>query len=162
MSAINDDLHVNGTLSALVFKAPVGSITDAAVIGAAGIQYTKLQQRRTVQHSQPNTSATSETKVAGAVVGATGTLVAIQAGCIGPCVGSDTVTIDVRVNGVSVLTGVITLNSSQAAYALVSGSFATTALTMGNVLTIVVTPNHTTGTLGTGVFAILTWAEDPQ
>lgn len=162
MSAINDDLHVNGTLTAKAMRPPDNSITDEAVIAGAGIQYTKLEHLHRGVYRQPNSAAAAETKVVAVVGGVTGSVVAFKAGCVGPCVGADTITVDLKKNGITILAAPISLTSAQAAYATVSASVATPDLVAGGVLTVVVTPNHSSGTLGTGVFADVDYREDAQ
>jgi hypothetical protein len=157
----NGDVAVLGTLIVRGgVKIPSGSITDDAVQAGAGVQYTKLEQQRRAVHRQPNTAAAAETAVITAIVGSTGTVLGFKAGCIGPCTGADTVSVDLKKNGATILTAPISLTSAQAAYAQVAAAIASAGLVAGDVLSVVVTPNHSSGVLGTGVFAVLNWRED--
>jgi hypothetical protein len=162
MSVLTGDTHCTGTLTCVGFVPPANSITDAAVPAGAGVKYTKVEQRPRGIYRQPNTAAVAETVVAAVITGATGAVVNFKAGCIGPCVGADTITVDLKKNGASILTAAISLTNAQAAYAQVAAAIASAGLVAGDVLTVVVTPNHSTGTLGTGVFAVLDYREDPQ
>lgn len=161
-NTIDGDLYVRGGLVPQAFTPPANCIGDSAIPAGAGIQQTKLEHQHRGSYRQPNAAAAAETKVVAVVYGATGTLLAFKAGAIGPAVGADTCSVDLKKNGASVLTAPVSLTSAQAAYALVAGAIATVALVAGDVLTVVVTPNHTSGTLPTGVFATPTWKEDAQ
>jgi len=156
------DLYVAGALSAAALAVPAGAVSNAAIAPAAGIAATKLQHRNRPVHAQPNTAATTETRVVYHVRGAAATLVAFAAGSIAKAVGDSTVTVNLRKNGATVLTGVITLNSSSVNYVAQAGTLAATALVAGDVLDVVVTATAGTGTLPTGVFCSLTVDEDAE
>jgi hypothetical protein len=156
------DLTVLGSLVVRTgLKLPTGLITDDMIQAGAGIAYTKTEKQHRATHRQPNTAAAAETVVLTAIVGLNATVLSFKAGCIVPCIGADTVSVDLKKNGATILTAPISLTSAQAAYAQVAAAIASAALVAGDVLSVVITPNHSSGTLGTGVFAVLNWKEDP-
>jgi hypothetical protein len=106
-------------------------------------------------YAQPNVTATTETKVVHGVFGTTGVLSAIKAGSIGVNAGAATVTIDLKKNGTSILSAVITLNNANTARVMVAGTFSATTLAVGDVLELVITATAGGGTLATGVFVEL-------
>lgn len=150
------DLFVNGNFRATSMTMAGGVIANAQVAAGAGIDTTKLNHRHHFRFSQPNTTATTETKAIGRVYGATGTLVAFYVGSIGIMAGAATVTVDLKKNGATMLSAVVTLNNANAARVAVAGALASTALVAGDLLEVVTTATAGGGTLGTGVFAFAT------
>jgi hypothetical protein len=71
------------------------------------------------------------------------------------------VTVDLRKNGTTVLSAVITLNNANTARVAVAGALSVTTLVAGDVLEVV-TATAGGGTLATGVFAIVTVNEMPS
>jgi hypothetical protein len=166
---VQNDLIVVGAFSCKQFTPPAGSIGDAAVLlpspSSAGIQTNKLKHRWQDEYVQGSstTTAASDQKVVHVVRGTTGTLLDFKAGCITPNVGAATITVDLWKNGVTILTAVITLNNSQTARQLVAaGGFTSTALAVGDVLEAKVVATIGGGTLGIGLFALLSIDEDPS
>lgn len=156
------DVHINGALTCRELGVPDGTVDNAGVAADAGIEDTKLQHQHRIGFDQPNTAATSETRAKFRCYGATGIIRAFHAGSIAAAVGDSTVTVDLRKNGVSVLTAVITLDNANAARVAEAGTLAITTLVAGDVLEIVTVATIGTGTLPTGVFASITLAEDAQ
>lgn len=141
---------------------PDGAVGDAEIEAFAGVAQTKLEHQHRSGLGQPNTTATSETRVVATIYGTSGTLLSFKAGSIAPCSGAATITVDLKKNGASVLSAVITLDSANTARVAESGSFSSTTLAAGDVLEVVVTATAGGGTLGTGLFAEVRWAEDAQ
>lgn len=163
-SVVQGDLVVTGNLSAGTQQLPASSVNNAAIAaGVLGnfIDPSKIESRLARFYAQPNTTATTETRAIHYTVGATGVLQTFQAGSIAVAVGAATVTIDLKKNGTSVLTAVITLNSSSTARAAASATFSSTAIVAGDELEIVITATASGGTLPTGVFVNLLLNEDP-
>jgi hypothetical protein len=133
------------------FTPPAGSFYDQHINAAANISADKLQHPIHLCGSQSG-SAAAAAQAAHVGIGSTGTLKAFKAGCIGPCTGNATITLDLKKNGTSVLSSPITLNNGQAAYAQVAAVLNTTSYTSGDVLTVVITVNAGSGVLGTGLF----------
>lgn len=153
-------LHVTGTLSAATLAIPNGTITDSDVNAAAAVAATKLEHQHHATYAQAGNSA-DETKVIHTVWGSTCTLVGFEAGSVTPHAGADVCTIDLQKDGVSVLAAPITLDNANAAYTPEAATINTTAGADGDVYTVV--QNFTTGagTPATGVYATLTFREDP-
>jgi len=153
---IRGALRVTGTVT-----MGAGSIQDGAVNAAADLQYSKLQhQHRPVYRQESETTAAAEQQTIHVVVGATGTLLSVKAGCVTPCAGNATITVDLLVNGASVLdSACIELSSAEAAYELLAGSIDDTALEVGDVIEIDVAVDAGTGTLGEGLFCVVDLSE---
>jgi hypothetical protein len=162
MSRLSGDEYVDGTLSAKKMNIPDSTVVDADIAANAAIATTKMKHLYEERYSQPNTTATSETREFHTVFGATATLKDFRAGLIGANVGAATVTVDLKKNGVSVLTGVITLDNAVAALAEVAGTIASAAGAAGDTYTIVITATAGGGTLGTGFYCQAIFEEDPQ
>jgi len=149
------DVYITGGLTPTTFNPPAGCINDNAVVAGAAIDAAKLQHQHEKAYAQESaTTAVSEARVVHVVQGATATLVAFKAGCVVANVGAATVTVNLKKNGTTVLTAVVTLDNSQAAYAVVAAAgFTSTSLVAGDVLEVVFTAAASGGTLGKGAFA---------
>ena len=158
-NVFDGDLVVRGTLKASAFQPPNGSIGNNQVGSADPIDASKLKHQYLARLVQP--SGSSATAVTQAVhhAHAAGSVVGVEVGAVVAATGADTVTVDVKKNGTTVLSGVVTLDSSTAAYAAVLGAVAVTAYAAGDTFTAVVTPAHSTGTLPQGLFVSLVLRE---
>lgn len=142
-------------------KLPGSCVGSGQIDPSNPLPASVMQHQHEMTYRQSNGSAVvSDRQAVHVGYGATGLVVAIQAGCVTPNVGADTISVDIKKNNVSILSSAISLTSSQAAYATVAGSIATSAYVTGDVFEVVVTPNHSSGTLGQGVFVRLVVRED--
>jgi hypothetical protein len=163
LSRQDGDLYVNGALASKSFTPPASCIGDAAVVASAGIQSTKLQQQPVAKYAQPGGStAVTERKETHTVYGATAKIASIKAGLIVANIGAATITVDLLKNGSSILTSVITLDNTVAAYGKVNGVVASPNLVQNDVLEVNVVATAGGGTIGKGVFAHIVIQEDPQ
>lgn len=157
---IEGDVAVTGTLVAIGgLSVPDGSIDADAIEAAAGIEYTKLEHEHRAAHRQSGTPASATDGIA-VIRGATGTLLSVKAGTVVACIGAATITVDVKKNGTTVLSGVITLDSTNTARVAEAGTLSVTTLAAGDLLEVVVVATAGGGTLGTGLFVEVRWAED--
>lgn len=160
---ITGNLVVQGNASYHTQTIAAASIGDTQVAPAAGIQASKLQHaHRPIYAQGSSTNATAATQVIYVVVGSTGTVQVAEAGAVVPATGSDTCTVDIKKNGTTILSAVIALTSSQTARQVVAGAVTSASVVAGDVLEVVVAPNHNTGTLPQGVFVALDVFEAAQ
>ena len=139
-----------------------GVIVDSHVAAGANISALKMQHQYAPLFAQANSAAASDTgRVIHVVKGATGTIVAFRAGSIVAATGNATVTIDLKKNGTTCLSAVITLDNANTAYVLEEGTLSVTALVAGDVLTLVIVATVGTGALPTGLFAEVVVREEP-
>ncbi len=140
---------------------PSDCIGNAQVKSSDPIAADKLQhQHRAVYAQESATPAADEARVIHVVKGAAGTLKTFKAGSVVANIGAATVTVDLKKNGVSVLTAPISLDSGDAAYALVEGTISSAAVAAGDVLEVVIDGTAGGGTLAKGVFCSLDLWED--
>lgn len=92
--------------------------------------------------------------------GTAGTIRSFRAGSIAIAVGAATVTVDLKKNGVTVLSAVITLDTGNAARVSEAGTLSTTSLAAGDLLEVVVVATAGGGTLPTGLWCTLLVDED--
>ena len=152
LSTIEGDLRVRGTLQADYFTPPAASVGDDQVSSASPISADKLKHQYLPTYSQPNTTATTETRVIH-VARAAGTIEGFRAGSIAPCSGAATITFDLRKNGTTVLSSVITLDNANTARVIEAGTLSgSPTVVAGDVLEVVITATAGGGTLGTGAF----------
>lgn len=161
-SIIGDPVTFN---AATVFRVkpsfPGGlGVTDVDIAAGAGLSASKLGHQHVAAYSQPNTTATTETRTLHVVHGLTGTVLAFKAGSIVPCVGGATITVDLKKNGSSILSSVITLNAASVARVVQAATISSAGLAVGDWLEIVITATTGGGTIGTGFFCEAVLAED--
>lgn len=157
---LDGDLYLGGRFTPSHMTYPANEITDAAVSSVAGIGAEKLEHQYEKVYSQPNTTATAETRIIHVVHGDTATVLEFEAGSIVACVGAATITVDLKKNGTTILSGVITLDSGNTAYVTEAGTISSPSLVDGDVLTIVTTATAGGGTIGTGFFCSVKLRED--
>lgn len=160
MSRLTGDTYVDGTLKARAMDIPAGTIIDSDVSASAGISASKLQHQYQPTWSQPNTTATAETRVLHRVFGATGTVSGFKAATIAACIGDSTITVDLKKNGSSILSAPIVLDNANTARVAEAGTISTPSVVAGDELEVVITVSAGTGTLGTGLSVSLKVRED--
>lgn len=151
---IEGDVYVSGNLSCLTFSPPAGCITDTAVVAAANIAATKQEHQYSKVYAQDgNADSAADKRCIHYAYGATGSIVAFEAGSITACTGDSTITVDLTKAGVSVLAAAIVLDNTNTARVVEAGTISTAALADGDCLEVVITVSAGTGTIGHGVFA---------
>lgn len=122
----------------------------------ASVETSKLQHRNHKCYAQEAaTTAADESRVIHTVYGTTGTIKSFKGGCVVANIGDSTVTFDLKKNGTTVLSGVVTLNSTHSAYQVVAGSISSASVAASDVLSVTIDATVGTGTLGKGAFAEL-------
>ena len=162
---IEGDVHFTGNVSfGGQVSLPTGAVTAAKVAASAAIEPTKFTQRQRLDWNQGNSDDTVVTKTfpIHVVTGATGTLREFKAGCVTVCTSGATITVDLKKNGASVLSAVITLDNTQTARQVVAAAISTMSVAVGDVLEVAVTATAGGGTLGKGLFGTCVIDEAPQ
>lgn len=155
-NVFDGDVIIRGSVVANTNIPSDNSITTAKIAAAANLNADKLEQRLHKTYSQPNTAATSETRGV-FVARKTGIINELAVGSIAIAVGAATVTCDLRKNGTTILTGVVTLNSSSVARVVQTAGFSgvLNQFVAGDFFEIVLVATAGGGTLPTGVFVQL-------
>lgn len=155
------DLYVNGVLSSREAVFPAGSITNPAIAAGAAISASKIEHQHCVTLADDDGTAVADrTAKVHTVYGATGDLVSFEVCATGKATGTDKVEIDLTVNGASILTAVVELNTAHANNEIRTGTIDTAALADGDMIRIDFNATAGDGTLPTGVSATLVWRED--
>lgn len=139
VNTIDGDLLVRGSLVVTgTVSLPDGTVTNAKVSASADIDASKLEHQysKVIGCAKVGVDAASEAYVAHVVYGATGTILAFKAGAVTVAGATTSLTVDLKKNGTTVLSAVITLNNGQSNYQLVSGTVTTPTLAAGDVLTV--------------------------
>lgn len=141
MSRIEGNLHVNGQLSAVTMPLATGAVSRNDQVATTGdpIDATKLEHRHTitVPLSDHATDSAVVRKVAHVVQGATADIVSFEAGVTVAATSTGVCAVDLKVNGSTVLTGTITLDSGNAAFSQEAApGFTDTTLVAGDVVEI--------------------------
>lgn len=161
MARVTEHWHFQSATFTTI-DVPSSSIGNSQVTAGAGIEAEKLEHHHSITGNQPNTAATTETRVIHDVYGATGDVLAFEAGSIVAATGDSTVTLDVLKNGTTILTGVITLDNGNTARITEAGSISVAGLVDGDILEVVIVATVGTGSLPTGLFYNLRLNEDAQ
>ncbi len=155
-------LRILGRLTCDALDIPAETVDDAAVKSTADIGAHKLRH----QHSLPVAIGKSDdTAAAGTHVVhtafAAGTAHSFKIGLVSPCTVDATVTVDLQVNGASILSSTVELSASQSTRELVEATIAPakTLLTADDVVDIVVAVNAAAGVIGAGLFGLLVTRE---
>lgn len=168
-SVVDSDLIVRGTLAATNFNPPASSITNAAIVAAAGIEATKVVHRFPIHIELfgPAVTVTALTKLAH-IASASGTIAAIEAIVITPATGADrTVTIDLQKGNQStafatVLSSTVGFTNSTAAREVKTGTISTSAYADGDTLELIVTVAGAAGNQALGLLVTVWLQENPQ
>ncbi len=138
-SRIEGNLFVDGSMQALTTILSAGCVTDAKILAGSAIDPDKLRHRNRVIYSQGvGVDVVSDAKIVYVCNASGGALLKrLAAGAVTPAGATTTVDVDLKKNGVSMLTSVITLDNGQSAYDLVDpAGYSSTAIADGDVLTI--------------------------
>lgn len=157
---VESDLYVNGRLTPKTFDCPSGAIANAGVSASAGIVATKLQHQYAKVYAQPNSASTTVTQAIHVCYGATGTIIAFEAGSIVAATGNATHTVDLKINGSSALSAVITLDSGNTARVVEAATITSADLVAGDLLEIVTVATVGSGALPTGFYCQAVIRED--
>lgn len=165
---LNNDVHVNGTLSAKAFNAPASSITNAAIIQNAGIEATKVvhQQAPSVELFAPGVTITAVTRLL-RISRAIGTLVSVEAIITTAATdASRTVTVDLQKSTgagafATVLSATIGFTNTSPIRTPVAGTFSATGLVDNDILQIVVTVAGGAGAQAQGLLVTLNVRDEP-
>lgn len=150
-SVVESDLIVRGTLRPTGFSAPADCIGDTNFNGSDPLSTGNQDHLHTKEFAQVGTSA-SETKVIH-YARAAGSVTGFRAGSVVANIGAATVTVDLKKNGTTVLSAVITLDNANAAYTAEAGTISSASYVSGDVFTVVTVATAGGGTLATGVYA---------
>jgi hypothetical protein len=156
------DWHCNGTATFKTLDIPAGTVIDADVSASASIAYTKMESLQRGFYGQDGTAVSASAVSLGTIRGATGTMLKLSANALTPCVGAATVTIDLKKNGTTMLSSVITLDSGNTAHIEETGTLNVTALAVGDHLTLAIVATAGGGTLPTGLGITAHWKELPS
>jgi len=151
----------DGPVTATGFNLPAGSITDALIESDANLDADKLEHRQVGRHA-PGGTAASGTFPLATVYGATARRVSARAGSIAIAIGDSTVTVNIKKNGTSILTGgtAITFNSGNTARLMVNLGVTTTTAAAGDFFEAVLVATVGTGTLPTGFIVEIQFDEE--
>lgn len=157
------DLRVQGNISCTTLTPPAGSITDAAIVAGAGVQYTKVVHYFPVRYETATGTAVTAATRPVHIARASGTIVAAKAYCTVAPTSSDSVTVDIQRGNQStafatILSSTIVLNSSDANRQVNDGVLSTTSYSADDEFQVVVTVS---GTTGQGLCVVLYLAENP-
>lgn len=158
--SIPNNVQVQGSLTCNSFNAPSGCVNNAAVLGGANVDASKLNRRLQPVYRQPSASPAAVDQQALHIAHNPGTVVNVDVGAIVANLSPATVVFDLLKNGASILGSPITLDNTTPAYALKAGTIAAAPCNAGDVFEAkVVSATAGGGTLAKGIFLRLTIEE---
>jgi hypothetical protein len=143
-------------------RAPVvpnSSFGNAQIGTTNPIEAEKLKHQYVQRLSQAHGTASTDERRVVHVARASGSVVGVEAGPVVVAVGDSTVTVDVKKNGTTILSGVITIDSGDAAFDKVAGAISVASYVTGDVFEVIIDATVGTGTLPQGVFASVVFRE---
>lgn len=150
-----DTVYVGQVSFQKVPQVPAGSFGNTQASAADPLDATKVKHQYVKTLAQVHgTPAATERRVVH-VARAAGNVVAAEAGHVVAGAAGATLTVDVRKNGTTVLTGAISHDVTAAAFAETAGAVDATpaAYVAGDVIEVVITATAGAGTLPQGVYA---------
>jgi uncharacterized lipoprotein len=159
---VEGDLRVIGTVLADTLIIQANAIeSESQLKPGINIPADKTEQRLFPEYSQPNTAATSETRTL-FVARRPGTVNEVVAGSIAKAAGNATVTVDLRKNGTTILSAVITLDNANNNRIVEAGTISSGSgsFVAGDWFEVVFVATVGSGTLPTGVFVQLEVDQD--
>lgn len=157
MGTINDNLHVAGALSCTTFNPPDVGIGRTKVVHEVIVRYAQDAGADVATKTSPIHIAYKD----GAIVG-------VEVMCITAPIGGDKAfTVDVKKGNqagafATILSSVVTVNSSKADREVSAATLSTTTYSDGDSFEVVVTTSGTTGIQGIGLIVTLILGENPQ
>lgn len=166
-SVIGGDLIVIGkTTPQGGITVPASAVGDAEVDATRPITAPKIQQQiHRVYEQGRGASVASKTGEPVHVARGAGTIVNVSAGVAVAGVtwaGGGQLTVDLKKNGTSVLSALITIDGSTAAFAILTATIATATYAVDDVFEVVVTVTAGTGTIPQGLFVRVVFQEAAQ
>lgn len=155
----SETLHTAAHRFEVAPLVPNGSWGDAQIGASSPILATKLKHQYAPAYAQPHGTAAATARAVVHVARSAGDVSAIDCGIVVAAVGAATVTVDLRKNGSSVLTSVVTINNTHTAYTKVTGAINTAPYVAGDVFEVVVTATAGGGTLPQGLFVSAVFRE---
>lgn len=143
-------------------RVPDGSFGDAQMGISNPVTVPKLYHRFLAFLNQVfGSDAVSERRVVHLAL-SVGTVSAVKALVDVAITGGDSLSVDVLLNGTSILSAPIVFTSSDLAGVVKTGTISTPTYAAGQRLSVTVTPTHTSGTLPRGLFVGLDLWEQPN
>lgn len=155
---VNENTMINGTLAATRIALPDGSVQSQHVL--TFLSADKLARPRKVTYSQRVTSDFTDDERTLFTASAPAAVVSFNAGAITAAGATTTVSIDLKKNGVSILSAPIVLNNTQAAREKVAATIASADLVADDVLEVHMALTGTNEPKG--VFVELEIDENPE
>lgn len=147
---VDEAAYFANTLQAATLVPSTGCVLDEHVGAGANLDPAKMRHKHRKTYAQAGT-AVAATVPLHVVVGATAVVKAVKVGSIVACTGDATLTVDVKKNGTTILSAVVTLNSANTARVVVAGTVSVTAAVVGDFFEVVVAVSAGTGALAEGL-----------
>lgn len=159
------DVHYNGTLSARTMSIPASAVGNSQIVASAGIAATKVVHQHAISHEQAGGTAVVAQTVAKHIFRGAAEIIAVEVVPLTVPTGGDLAyTVDVQKGNASsafasILSSVVTVNSSSTTRTIQAGTITTDDAADGDTLQVVVAVSGSTGTQGQG-FVVTIWVRE--
>jgi hypothetical protein len=167
VAQVDGDMHVSGTLSAGNIQIPAGSVDNADVEAAAGIEATKLMHQYALSYHQTTGSDVAAGQGFIHTFRSASSIVAMDVTPItAPTTGDKKFSVDLHKGSVgsafaTVLSAVITIGQTDVDRTSQAAVISATTAIDGDMLKVVVTSTGSTGNQGKGVLVTVWTRENP-
>lgn len=160
------DLHVDGRFSCGRFTPPNASIGNDAANPDDALDEDKTYHREVQLYvnTASTVAAADETKIF-YIAWKAGSVTAVRVGIADAATGDSTVTVNVKKNGTTILSGVVTITNAEADYDVVAAGLTggnPVAYVADDVFEAVIDATVGTGTLPKGVTVMMVTVENPS
>lgn len=152
---LEGSLNLKGDLimsSGGLITLPLGSVGDASVSASSPLGVDKTTHQ--INHIYTQKHGTAVASDPGSVIhiaGASGVVQSVKVAVRTIPIGAATVTVDIKKNGTSIMTGVVTIDNANVAYTAETGAITTTAYVVGDFFEAVLVATAGGGTLPQGI-----------
>ena len=166
MNRLEGDFYFSGNVTGRSITPSDSTVTNAKVSADADVDPAKLGHQYKIIRDLCDHATTAAVKriIVDYTYGVSGTIVAGGVVASVACVGDATITFDIKKNGLTILSGTISLTSATAANTLKEpAGFSSTSVAAGDVISFEITAvNAGTGTLPKGIAGVLIIREKAQ
>lgn len=159
MATFRENVHVDGNFSANTMSVPNASVGDDGIDPGNPLNVDKTLHQYPRLLTQPHgADSVDERRVIHQAYG-TGLVAGVQATVVVPATGNSTLTVDVLKNGVSILSGTLTIDNGNDAYEVETIGLSDPNYVGEDVFEVVVTNTYGTGTPPQGLAVLVVFRE---
>jgi hypothetical protein len=163
MATFNEDVIVNGTITANNIVIPLNSVGDAQFKTDDPLTAEKQIHQHLARFAIASATTAADTQEPIHQGFGAGVIYAAYASVVDPCVGAATIDIDILKNGVSILSTDFKITNSHDAYEKIDAGIADpVSYSVDDFFEVVIDVTAGGGTIGKGLIVTLVLRENPE